>query len=370
MNRGAASLPRVVTLSLLATLLPLPALARPARPADAPVLDEPRPALPDATPEYASAEQAGIKIVYHPLARDRAHALLARAQSMRAELTGELGQEVLSSVEIRVAAAPAQMAGLSPGPVPAAATVVAFRDYRLVVMSVGAAGSLEPTDLDERLRHALGHLALDEAVGRHDLPRWFHEGYAIHASGEDAVQRAETLILGSVRDRILRLEDVEAQLPEGPSRGSLAAAEAADFVRFTTERAQRPRFRALIERLRAGETFETALGAAWGVEEGRLELGWRKDLTRRYSFVPVLVALSLVWIVIAAVVMVRRRRALHARRAEELSRGAHITLPPVRSSRRERRPPRDVILEELAESLPPDHEIPKVEHDGRWHTLH
>jgi hypothetical protein len=378
---------------LLARLLCTPSTAaatRSERPYDAPLAEiaaVPSPApgdrerppatrlpapAPEITPEYASIEERGIKLVYHLHARERAHALLARALLVRAALAAELGRDVLGTVEIRVAAMPAQMASLAPPELPAGAPAAAFRDLHLVVMSLGSPLPQETADLEERLRHELAHLALDEAVAGKDLPRWLHEGFAIHTSGEDAAARAEALCLAALRDRLLGLRDVAARFPEGPPDGSLAAAEAADFVRFLAEPAQRPRFAALIERLREGKPFESALTTAYDGDLDSVERRVRREMARRDSFGPVLAGATALWMVVALGVVVRRRRRA-ARRAEAVGdrRAASLTRAAARLLSRD--PPAPRMAEEeddLALMVPPDPEVPKVEHDGRWYTLH
>jgi hypothetical protein len=366
----------VLALAALATtaalLSPHGAAAGPPRPYDAPAVDVQRTPVPEVTPDYDTSEEAGVKLVSHPTVGARAHTLLARALAVRTELSAELGRDVLGSVEIRVAGAPVQVAGLSPGALPPGASSGAFAGARLVVMSLGAPGALEPTDLDERLRHELAHLALDEAAhldAAHDVPRWFHEGYALHVSGEDAAQRAEALTLASLRDQLLSLEDVDARFPEGPPGASLTAAEAADFVRFLIEppRGGRDAFPAFVERLREGEAFEGAIVSAYGADLRRVELSWRREVAKRYGFVPVFAGATLLWMVVALGVMVQNRR-IAARRV----RVSENPLPAAeRLHAREPDHPRLPAEEDdLAQAIPPDPEVPKIEHGGRWYTLH
>ena len=347
-----------------ALLAPTIAVAAP-RPYDAPATPRTR-VVPDFTPEYATVEDAGVRLVYHPLAREKAHALLARAVGYRAELGVELGRDVLGAVEIRVAAAPAQMAGLSPGEIPAGVPAMAFREHRLVVMSLSSGLGGDPPDLEERLRHELAHLALDEAVSGHDLPRWFHEGFAVHFSGADSAARAEALCLSALQDRLVGLREIDARFPDGASPPSLVVAEAADFVRFLLARPVRDRFPALIERVRAGDPLERALPAALGADLDAIELGWRKEMAKRYSFVPVFAGATLLWAVVALGISVRRRRLAAARKA--------AAEPLISASRLSEHEPAEPLLstdpETLAQAIPPDPEVPKVEHGGRWYTLH
>jgi len=358
---------RVAALTMALAVLVAPRTAGAAfpRPHDAPSVEASRP-VPEVTPEYASIEEAGIRLVYHPVARERAQALLTRAAGIRAELGALLGRDVLATVEIRVAAAPAQMAGLSPGDTPGGAPALAFREHHLVVMSLGAGLSGDPPDLEERLRHELAHLALDEAVAGHDLPRWFHEGFAVQFSGEDAAPRAEALVAAALHDRLVGLREVDARFPDGAARPSLAVAEAADFVRFLRDLPARERFPALVERLRGGEPLERALPTALGADLDAIEVRWRKEMAKRYSFVPVFAGATLLWVVVALGISVRRRRLAAARRAGEmrpLSAAARLALsePPE---------PRSLDPDDLAQAIPPDPEVPKIEHGGRWYTLH
>ena len=376
-RRAAARLLGAV--AVLAVLLRTGAASARTRPYDAPVTETARVTVPEVTPEYASLEEAGIRLVYHPLARDRAHTLLARALAARVELTAQLGRDVLADVQIRVAAAPVQMSGLSPTPVPAGAAAVAFRDQHLVVMSVGSPLAGEAPELADRLGHALAHLALDEAIAGHDVPRWFHEGYALQFSGEEAAQRAESLCLAALHDRLLGLRDVEAAFPERAPlpAPSLATSEAADFTRFLRDEPGRPRFSALIERLREGKPFERALPEAYATDVPHLELAWRKEMAKRYSFVPVFAGATLLWVVVAAGVMVRRRRQDRERApdpGERRPRGRPLSSASRLSVHEIRQPPvpTDIEDDELARlsGMPPDPEVPRIEHDGRWYTLH
>jgi hypothetical protein len=79
------------------------------------------------------------------------------------------------------------------------------------------------------------------------------------------------------------------------------------------------------------------------------------------------------WVVVALGVILRRRRLRQAaRRSESLGeRRAAASRAAARLLERER-PSRRLPAEEdeLAQAMPPDPDVPKVEHDGRWYTLH
>lgn len=352
-----------VALAALVVLFSHAAHARPARPFDAPVTETLRATLPEVTPEFARVDEAGISIVFHPGARDRARGLLARSLATRTELSSQFGRNVLSKVEIRIAAATSQMSALSPVDLPPSVTAVAIRDAHLVILSLAVPVTGEPVDIEERLRHGLSHLALDEAVFDHDVPRWFHEGYAAHVSGGDRPQRGEALTLATLHGRLLYLRDVDDAFPDRPGFTSLAVAEAADFVRFLIDRYGKVRFAVLIQRLGAGEGFDVALARSYGGDLGRVEDAFRRDVARRYSFVPVFAGAMLVLLTVVIGISLRRRRVAHALPERPLPAPrrlrARVLEAPVVADACTLRPP-----------MPADPEVPRVEHAGRWYTLH
>jgi hypothetical protein len=340
------------------------------RPWDAPWLDEPL-SVPPLPPEYRTDEEAGIRVSYQPSTRDRVRSLQPLAAAIRSELGAQLGRPVLAAIEIRVAAAPSDMARLAPvEQLPGYAAAVAFSQSRLVVMSARSPLSLDAPNLEGLLRHALAHLALDEATGGRPVPRWFHEGFAVQFAGEDSAARAETLARAALSRRLLGLEQIEAQFPADAPEGSLACAEAADFTRFLGA----PRLADLALRLRTGEPWREALAASAGTDTS-LELSWRKEMARRYSFLPVLLGSILLWCAVAAVVLARRARARRLRdhlvtRRETGERRARIARAAARRAPGGPRGDRVLDDEALHEPVPPDPEVPRVEHDGRWYTLH
>lgn len=354
--------------------LPAPTAAHDPRPWDAPWIDGPL-AVPLLPAEYLTHEEAGIRLSYQPSTRDRVRSLQALAATIRSELGAALGTPVLGTIEIRVAAAPSEMARLAPvEQLPSYATAVTFSQSHLVVMSALSPLSLDAPNLEGWLRHALAHLALDEAASAPPVPpvpRWFHEGFAVDFAGEDSIARAETLARAALSRQLLGLAQIEAQFPADAPEGSLACAEAADFVRFLGPQ----RLTDLTSRLRGGEPWKEALDASAGADSASLELAWRKAMARRYSFFPVLFGSLLLWILVAAVVLVRRARARRRRddvaaRRENGERRARIARA---ASRRAPQGPRgDRVLDDeaLHEATPPDPEVPRIEHDGRWYTLH
>src|SRR5262249_25602449 len=111
---------------------------------------------------------------------------------------------------------------------------------------------------------------------------------------------------------------------------------------------------------------------------------WREDVAKHYSFWPVFFSGSLIWIgvlVLFALAWRRRRRKSRetlerwareeahaelrrARAAIQPAPRVHIMLPGHHAATPE--PPELPLLPPAAV----DTDVPKVQHDGHWHTLH
>jgi hypothetical protein len=135
--------------------------------------------------------------------------------------------------------------------------------------------------------------------------------------------------------------------------------------------------------------MDSALFNSYGEQTATLESEWRQDVAKRYTFWPVLFSGSLIWAGTLGLFAVgwrkRRRRAAatlarwereeaaedEARRRLALradpsapSPRVHIVLAPTQTDDSPASVP-PPMLQRL-----PEVEVPKVEHDGQWHTLH
>lgn len=381
-----------VALSALA-LGALLAGARPTRAADRPYDAPGAPAddagmesatreLPPVPDEYFHHDGGWLKAHLHPSSRDRVRGLLEHADEARQRLRAMLGDGVLESVELRIAAVPAEMTRLAREPLPPYAGSIALSHARTIVMSATSPLSLEPPDLDGDFRHALAHLALDDATRPHALPRWLHEAFAVrfaaprsageHLALAGATASGEPFRIGLLRDAFSS-ELRSASLPE---------AQAVDFVRFFAGLGDGRAFVRLARATSAGEPFERALELAADEPAAALEAAWTKQARDRYVFFPAgLLAFAVALALSLRVLM--RARARH--RANRLAEHAEQTLetaapgearspdlpevepaavePPARRSL-----PRTAGL--VAAQRARDAAVPKIEHGGRWHTLH
>jgi hypothetical protein len=365
-------------LQIVATLAIFFAVLAPARAAD-PVATPPRDVplilqpealkLPPVPPTYQQKDLGWIKFAYVASAHERVAPLIADAEEIKARLTDELGQPVLDKVEVRIARTPEEMATLAPAaaPPPPYGSGVAYDALHLVLLTLSAPGTSAAVNLDEVFRHELSHLALSDAVMHNHVPRWFNEGLAIFESNENPYDRAKTLWDATLSGTVLPLADIDKSFPTENYEVSIAYAESADFVRFLMKKSDHERFLRLVERVRDGQAFDRAVNDAYGSDLRKLEFQWKEELSKRYTLIPVVTGGSLVWVlVIGALVVgyIKKRRRAKATLARWAKEEAAMDAAIAAAEEAETRTTLDLVAAQAKT------ELPKVEHDGHWHTLH
>lgn len=354
-------------------------------PADAPDSGDRELHLPPVPPGYGVHDAGWLRVAYPPGTGERIQPLIDAAGAFRAELARRFAHPVLERVDVRVARTPAEMARLAPegAPFPAYASGVAYSRLGLVLLSIEPRFPNQHHDLREIFRHELAHLAIHEAAGGAPVPLWFNEGFAVHVSGEASLVRLQTLWTATLADRLLPLATVDRRFPAEATVTDVAYAQAADVVRFLIRRQDEARFAALFARVRGGQPFDAAMTDAYGVDRDSLEAEWREDVTKRYTFWPILLSGGVVWVLaiaLAGVAWRRRRRRDRLTlqrwaREEATEEGRRQALEAARREETAESRRHGVLAQEPARappkgSIPPPAMIPKVEHGGRWHTLH
>ena len=323
-----------------------------------------------------------VTFVYHPSSRERVQPLIAQAEAVKHELTARLGFPVLSQVRVAIARTPGEMETFAPAgaPYPGYAAGVAYSELGLVLLTLSPVHPGSEQDLGEVFRHELAHVALSDALNGQGVPRWFNEGFAVFASGESSFKRMQTLAMSTIGGSLIPLHELDRTFPSDETKALVAYAEAQDVVRFLVRREDVHRFRSLITELREGKGFEQGILDAYGEDLSTIEFEWREDASRRYTIWIFLLSGSMVWVVALGVfVWAWRRRkrrdklvlqrwareeaaedVLRARIAQR-NEAARVHIVLSKSP--------DAPLAQLAPNMS-EVEVPTVEHDGAWHTLH
>ncbi len=357
--------------------------ALPSSVADAPQAGAGTLHMPPLPAGFNTFDAGWIRFVYHPSSRERVQPLIAQAAAVRSELAERLGFPVLSEVRVMIARTPGEMETFAPSgaPYPAYAAGVAYSELGLVLLSLNPVHPGTEQDLGEVFRHELAHVALHDALDGRPVPRWFNEGFAVFASGESSFKRMQTLAMSTIGGSLIPLHDLERVFPDDETKALIAYAEAQDVVRFLVRREDVHRFRSLITELREGKTFEHAALDAYGEDLSTLEFEWREDASRRYTIWIFLLSGSFVWVIALGVFVwawrrrKRRDKLVLQRWARE---EAAEDVLRVHLAQRAEAARVHIVLTKNADMpatpmTPPgmaEVEIPIVEHDGSWHTLH
>jgi hypothetical protein len=349
-----------------------------ASPSDAPRLGSGRLSPTPVPPGFNTFDGGWIRFHYHPSTREPMQALISESTSIRRALAERLGVSVLPRVRVDVARTPGEMATLAPAgaPFPDYASGVAYPELGLVLLTLAPLHPSADHDLVQVFRHELAHVALFDALAGAHVPRWFNEGFAVFTSGETSFTRLRTLWTATVADTLIPLDRLDASFPANEHDAEIAYAEAVDVVRYLVRQREQFRFQGLVERMRAGQPFTVALNEAYGIDVVDLEQEWRDDVAKRYTFWPVLFSGTAVWGGVLGLFMLGwRKRRQRARvtlerwgREEAREDALRAAQPPA--------PRVHIVLARGAQpslSMPPpapEAEVPKVQHDGQWHTLH
>lgn len=334
--------------------------------------------IPPVPSSYVKKDLGWLQLSYPPSASERVASLVHDADAVKTELVEALGQPVLERVEVRIAPTTADMARLAPpnAPPPEYAAGVAYNGMHFVLISMLAPRGAEAVDIDETFRHEMAHVALEDAVGGRHVPVWFNEGLAISLSNELVWGRRQTLMNATLQGTLIPLSDLDRSFPRDNHEVSIAYAQAGDFMQFLRRRSDHARFVSMIDRVKDGQPFDRAIADAYGSDLRKLEFQWRSDLERRFSIIPALTGGGLVWVlVIGALVFayVRRRRRSKAilekwerEEAIEDALAARAAAVADADAAAAEGIGSAVSIKRVSVKVAPA----KVEHDGRWHTLH
>ena len=174
--------------------------------------------------------------------------------------------------------------------------------------------------LQETFRHEISHIVFGEIPGAAQTPLWFKEGLAIHQSEGFSLERGWLLTEAATVGRLLPLGRLGRGFPRGSARAGVAYAQAVHFVGYLKGEYGDARFAALIDALREGHPFATAVEAELGESLAAIERAWRSRLEVRWGWLPIISGSGALW-GLASVLLVlgwRRRKRQRAIRLKAM----------------------------------------------------
>lgn len=178
-----------------------------------------------------------------------------------------------------------------------------------------------PFTLRSVVMHELFHLILHRHIPAGLLPRWFEEGVCQWASDGlgEILSGGRVLDRAVIRGDLLPFRFIERAFPRDPAAMRLAYEQSKSFVIYLVGLYGRESLMRILESMKAGNSFGSAVEAVLGMSADRIEEDWRNSLTGRDAWIS-LVAYHLYRLIfgLAAVlavagfirVMIKKRRAL------------------------------------------------------------
>lgn len=193
---------------------------------------------------------------------------------------------------------------------------VAFPAIRRVVIRSPRLTGGTNVDPAVVLRHELNHLYLAAATGEgaDEIPRWFNEGFAALYADEWRWVAPYRLAWARITRSLPPLSDLDDSFPD-IAAPELAYVQSMAAVRSLHERGGAEGMRAMLGRLREGETFDGALRETFGLTLDQFYADWESELGREYGWLVALSDQRGLWVLMAVVVVILwawRRRSVRA----------------------------------------------------------
>lgn len=258
-----------------------------------------------------------FRIEYTARSEGAAKALAAQIEDAREAFHKTFRREWPGVTTIMLGVGREEYEAIAPsGRPPSWAVALAYPERNAILLE---AGSLTSAEGFATLQHELSHVALGR-LG-HGWPAWFQEGMAMHLSGERYGLNQYTTLFRAIRQgRILRFKDLSDTWPTHPSDVEIAYAQSLSFVDYLVDEHGPEKLGELLDGVQRGDTFDQAFIKAFGKAVDLKEEEWGKALPARYSWLPLSVGNSLLWLGAAAlcVAAFMVRRARKAKRLREL----------------------------------------------------
>lgn len=280
---------------------------------------------------FAVENPAGRTIVFHHLPDDSTVAAALAARTRGFVPAPVAGMEIpRDSFDVVVAPTESAFTELTGGRVPDWGLAVAFSGARrIVIRSPRLTGSTE-ADPAVVLRHELNHLYLAAAAGPglSEVPRWFNEGFSALYAEEWRWVAPIRMAWARMTGGLTPLSELERSFPDVPAPET-AYVQSLAAVRELHDRGGDAGIRALLERVRAGRTFDAAMRATYGMTLDQFYADWQDHLGSEYGWLVALTDERALWIGMALLVIIFfgirrytvRREIARRKRAEDAALG-------------------------------------------------
>jgi hypothetical protein len=233
---------------------------------------------------------------YQKPERKMATFLLQRAEETREAVLRDLGHCPSTPTLIYLAPTWEAFQGVQPGGEPPVWSVgTAYPALNLIILRSPRAIKGGRTEIEEVLRHEYAHLALGRALKGNEAPRWLDEGFTMLQSRGWSLAWTYCLSRGVLSKALIPLEELTDGFPRDQHQAQLAYAQSFSFVSFIKTEYGPEALPRLIKGIAHGLDADTALRQTTGLGLRNLERRWKKELKRRYSWIPIATSFFSLW---------------------------------------------------------------------------
>ncbi len=249
----------------------------------------------------------------------------AIVDTARSELEKELGVTFAGKVGVYLCGSAGEMAKVTGWRHPGWVLAIAGPKQKIIAIDGSKLAIATGNDITVAIRHEMTHIILGNQKRR--PPRWFDEGVAEVLSGRPLSSPRPELQIAAKSGKLIALEEIAHDWPEKSGRATLAYAQGVSAVLYLRGAYGEDAVREVVGGLSRGIPFEKAFEETTGIGPAAFEEEWKESLTVTGWGLPVLTlllrppyiytAMSVLTILVAIVVLIRRRFALKRMEEEE-----------------------------------------------------
>jgi hypothetical protein len=155
--------------------------------------------------------------------------------------------------------------------------------------------------VDVIFAHELAHLALGQRVS-HGLPRWLNEGLAMLVAQELRPGDIPLLTRLTASNSLTDFSPIALDFQGGVYHARAAYAQSLSMVHFLKRQKGWPGLARLLDKLAAGQGLSTATAEVYDEPWPTLVEKWHNGMRLRYTWLPLILSGSLVWVLASPVV--------------------------------------------------------------------
>jgi|GEM_PF-3344085 len=235
-------------------------------------------------PDLIHREVNNLHFYYETAFSRRAESVIATAETAQAKTLRFLPGETVSNVHIYLLGDINRYfeAQNAPGRAPAwAAGLAILRDGVILIrLNPGGTARIEP---ERTLAHELNHIALRRFARDQIFPHWFYEGFAMLATDDWGLTRAETLARASMSGQLLDLDQLNDAFSRQGAIVDLAYAQSAHFVTWLANTYSDETLKKLLQSVATGKRFDDAFIDAYGRSPRAAYVFWLDKVATKSS---------------------------------------------------------------------------------------